>query len=360
LSKLRVAILADYKEEGWHSMDLVAEMIAASLKADGRVDAELIRPPMPRPFERLAGEQGRNLDRLAGRFLHYPHVARSLRKRFDVFHVTDHSYSQLVHDLPAERTIVTCHDIDTFRSLLRDHPEPRPWWFQRMAARILSGLAPDRFSVLPIGVSQEFFDSVHPDAAKWVEAWLLERDLLQKPLLLHVGSTIARKRIDTLLEVTGAVCACSPDVHLLRVGGPFTDEQTDLAGNLGLSERIHFLPFLDRVHLRAVYARANVVLQPSSYEGFGLPVAEALACGAIVVASDIPVLREIGGDAVTYCPVGAVADWQKEVERLLNLPPGEAIEHARERGRLWAKRYQWSEVANSLVYRYRYTAGIMN
>ena len=61
--------------------------------------------------------------------------------------------------------------------------------------------------------------------------------------------------------------------------------------------------------LAELYRRAAVILQPSEAEGFGLPVIEALACGAIVVASDIPVLREVGGDAVIYCPVGDVGAW---------------------------------------------------
>ena len=62
------------------------------------------------------------------------------------------------------------------------------------------------------------------------------------------------------------------------------------------------LPFLDRATLAAVYRRSALVLLPSEREGFGLPVLEALACGTPVVASDIDALREVGGDAVRYCP----------------------------------------------------------
>jgi glycosyltransferase involved in cell wall biosynthesis len=62
------------------------------------------------------------------------------------------------------------------------------------------------------------------------------------------------------------------------------------------------------------------VLLPSEAEGFGLPLIEALACGASVVASDIPVLREVGAEAVTYCPVGDVLAWAEQVTRLLADP----------------------------------------
>src|SRR6185295_18885544 len=55
-------------------------------------------------------------------------------------HVVDHSYAQLVHQLPADRTLVTCHDLDTFRSILEPELEPRSAAFRAMTRRILNGL----------------------------------------------------------------------------------------------------------------------------------------------------------------------------------------------------------------------------
>jgi glycosyltransferase involved in cell wall biosynthesis len=78
------------------------------------------------------------------------------------------------------------------------------------------------------------------------------------------------------------------------------------------------LPFLERRVLASVYRRAAVVLQPSEREGFGLPVAEAKACGAAVVASDLPPLREVGGDGTTYCPVGDISAWTSAVSAMLD------------------------------------------
>ena len=65
---------------------------------------------------------------------------------------------------------------------------------------------------------------------------------------------------------------------------------------LGLGHNIRVLPFVDRPVLAALYRRASLVLLPSEREGFGLPLVEAMACGISVVASDLPVLREVGGD----------------------------------------------------------------
>lgn len=382
--KLRVAILADYLEEGWPSMNLVAEMIQASLAEDGRVEAELVRPAMPSYAERYLGAKGRNADRLLGRFVHYPREAARLRESYDVFHVTDHSYSQLVHALPAERCLVTCHDVDTFRCLLARNPEPRPWWFRQMAGRILHGMRraghvtcvsentarevraekwiPEpRLSVIPNGVNREYFAAARPEAEAWIEQWLAGKGLDRRELLLHVGSTIPRKRIDILLQVLSSISKEIPGVQLLRVGGAFTAEQETMVRNLGLAERIHRLPYLEPPQLRALYSRATLVLQPSEYEGFGLPVAEALATGAVVVASDIPVLREVGGEAVAYSAVGEIPAWTRQVVDLLELARSSdgMWQERREAGRQWAQRYQWGSVANALVYQYQYLAGII-
>src|SRR6202022_4522805 len=101
-----------------------------------------------------------------------------------------------------------------------------------------------------------------------------------------------------------AVLKQRPGVKLLRVGGPFTAQQARQAESLQISGKVRILPFLDRDILAAVYRRAALLLLPSDAEGFGLPLLEALACGCPVVASDLPVLAEIGASAVTYGRAG--------------------------------------------------------
>ena len=89
---------------------------------------------------------------------------------------------------------------------------------------------------------------------------------------------------------------------------------------LGLEQSIVYLKGLTRSQIATLYRKATLVLLTSEAEGFGLPVIEALACGAIIVASDIPVLREVGGRAVNYCPVGDISTWVKTVDQLVINP----------------------------------------
>jgi len=119
-------------------------------------------------------------------------------------------------------------------------------------------------------------------------------------------------------------------------------------------ERIIELPFVERVLLAAAYRNAAVLLMPSEAEGFGLPMIEAMACGTCVIASDIPVLREVGGDAAIYCPVGDLEAWKDAIVGAFQtrMPP-----HDRERVQRTilarAARFSWSEnaAATALIYR---------
>src|SRR5436305_4628429 len=379
MNRLRVAIVCDFVEEGWPSMDLVAEMLLDHLRKDHSdvIAAKRVCPPMRRRFTRHSDGKRFNADLFINRFWDYPHFARRLLSEFDLFHVIDHSYGQLVHELPSERTVITCHDLDTFQCLLDPEREPRSVFFRKMMNRSLSGfrraarvtcdsvatraqllnhdLVPaERAVVVPNGVHPSCSPDPHPAADAQV-AKMLGAEANGQIDLLHVGSTIPRKRIDVLLKVFSGVREVLPSSRLLHVGGAFTPEQSKLLTQLRLHESVLALPKVGRDVLAALYRRAALVLLPSEREGFGLPVVEAMACGTPVVASDLDVLREVGGSAATYCSVGEVAAWSKSVIELLRLrcTDERQWDKLRTAGITQAAKFTWREYVARTVELYR-------
>jgi glycosyltransferase involved in cell wall biosynthesis len=376
---LHIGLVADFREEGWPSMDLVADMVEqyAPEVSDGAVTVTSLRAPFTRRLPLAADGGPRTVDRVVNRFWDYPRWLRRNLDGFDAYHVADHSYAHLVHVLPAERTVVFCHDADAFRAFFGERADgsllPKRFTRRvleglRRAARVLCiseatraaladhGLVDaSRLSVVPLGVHPAC--SPKPDA----EADAKVESLLGPPRgieIVHVGSTIPRKRIDLLLKLLAAVAAERPDVRLLRVGGALTPAQQTLADELNLSSRIVQLPHLDRTTLAAVYRRALLALLTSEREGFGLPIVEALACGTPVVASDLDVCREVGGNAVSYCALDDVHAWRDAVLALaseMDSKDGRWAERRRaglERARL----YTWEAVARRCVDTYRQLA----
>jgi glycosyltransferase involved in cell wall biosynthesis len=358
--RVRVAVLCDLAEENWPSMDLVGDMLTRTLSSDHN---QQVAPTKIRPT--LTGSYHGKLARFLGRFLRYPNKLKPIEQDFDLFHVVDHSYAHLVHYLRPERTIVTCHDLDTFRCLLDPQQEPRSVPFRIMTGRILSGLkkaahvtcdtaatrdAILRHGLLPVekltvvhnGVAPEFCVTADPKADKHLEQ-LLGRGQNDCPEILHVGSTIPRKRIDTLLQMFYEVRQAIPKCRLLRIGGPFTNEQLALAKRIGVDAFIDVLPRLDFSLIAAAYRRAAVTVLTSEAEGFGLPLIESLACGTPVVASDIPALREIGASAVRFCPVGEATAFARAVVELQKAPINKSVlvEHAAQ--------FSWSKYAEQMT-----------
>ena len=123
----------------------------------------------------------------------------------------------------------------------------------------------------------------------------------EAPYVLTVGSMLTHKNLRTLVEAMDDPVLGDAD---LIVAGPLSDRERALFNSwrdsTGAGSRITHLGFVTVDELADLYAAASVVALPSLYEGFGLPLLEAMQCGAPAVASSIPAHREVGGDAALY------------------------------------------------------------
>ena len=135
----------------------------------------------------------------------------------------------------------------------------------------------------------------------------------------------------------------------MQVGGPSPNSLGERIGRLGVGAFMTQVQGLSRSDSAALYRWADAVLVRSEAEGAEVPVIEALACGAAVVASDIPALREAGGPAALYAPVGDVGAWTDAVEMLLADP---AAAMPREGRLAWAARFTWAAHAETIARAY--------
>ncbi|HSJ53020.1 MAG TPA: glycosyltransferase family 1 protein, partial [Anaerolineae bacterium] len=205
-----------------------------------------------------------------------------------------------------------------------------------------------RVSVLYPGVEERFRRVEDREALARVRA----RYGLPPRFVLGLGTLQPRKNFEGLVEAFRHLVESEPglaDLWLVIAGGKgwLYDELLALAGRYGVEERVLFPGFVDDEALPALYSLASALAFPSWYEGFGLPVLEALACGTPVVAADNSSLPEAVGDAGLLIDAADVAGLASALGRLLL--DEELRAQLREAGYRQARRFTWEAAARQLL-----------
>jgi glycosyltransferase involved in cell wall biosynthesis len=272
--------------------------------------------------------------------------AELLCGRSDVFHATNF----VLPPLRRARGVVTIHDLSYLR-----HPETVSAASARYRELVPRSLARASVVVTPSATTaahlQDAYDVTAPVVVTPLgvdPAWAtatpptddLRRELgLPSSYLLFVGTLEPRKDLRTLLTAHRQMADAPP---LVLVGPAGWGEQLDAGGCITTG-------FLEDERLRRVVAGAAALVLPSLDEGFGMPVVEALAAGTPVVASDLPVLREVGGDVVTYAEAGNPASFAAALERVLDAPGDPAPRRTHASAYTWARCAEATRAAYSLA-----------
>jgi glycosyltransferase involved in cell wall biosynthesis len=268
--------------------------------------------PYQGPSARVAGVAvPRQLRMAAEWFASYVQQPRHVRRlHADVVHITDHSEAHLVRAASGP-VIVTCHDLAPL-----EIPE---LIYRRTAGRLIgqrlfrfsvSSLAgaeaviadsestrdsilrmtdvrPERIHVVPLGVGSCFCPAP-PGAVPAAD---------NGPYILHVGAAGPAKNVSAVIKVLGLLNRNVGPVNLVRAGAHLPPDLVRQVHAAGLRDRVQDLGHVTTEHLVALYRGAVALIFPSFWEGFGLPVAEAMACGTPVIASNRASLVEVVGGA---------------------------------------------------------------
>ncbi|HEX6290760.1 MAG TPA: glycosyltransferase family 1 protein [Herpetosiphonaceae bacterium] len=215
--------------------------------------------------------------------------------------------------------------------------------FTRREVLELLNVPPDRVTAVPNGRKAEFAP---------VDEATIERFRQQKGLpprfLLSVGTLEPRKNIATLIRAY-AQARDRLDLPLLIGGGKgwLYDEIFALVRDLGLEQDVRFIGFIPRDELQVYYAAARAFVYPSLYEGFGLPLLEAMAVGTPVVASDAGASIEVAGDAALIVPA---TDAARMADALMRVTDDAALrDEMRAKGLAQARRFSWERAAQETL-----------
>jgi alpha-1,3-rhamnosyl/mannosyltransferase len=218
------------------------------------------------------------------------------------------------------------------------------------AVRILN-LAPEKIDVIYPGVAEEF------SRAGTAEAEAARARLgLGRPYALFVGTIEPRKNVGLLLDAwAGLPRALRDEFDLVVAGPPGWRQRETLARLRSPAPGVRYLGYVPEPDMPGLVAGATAFVYPSLYEGFGFPVAQAMAAGVPVVTSAVSSLPEIAGGAAELVDPRSPADLMRALQNVLTSP--ERRRRMIERGRANALRFSWSECARRSIAFFREAAG---
>jgi glycosyltransferase involved in cell wall biosynthesis len=314
------------------SMDVYANNLVANLKAL-RPHWEIVEiAPEVWSKQKDLWKAGTGVRKNYERLWRHPLAVKSLEG--DIFHIIDHSNAHVAYWLRQKgcKIVVTCHDLVQFvyPEILKDQARfpalsMASWKYSvqgmKKADRVIAvsantakdvtsmlPIAAEKVVVVPNGVEDKFYQLPADEVLE------IKRSYESSPnvfCLLNVGTNHQRKNIDNVLKSLAVLRDRGVPVKLWKVGSEFSPEQQKLIRSHGLETMITFISTPDKITLLKLYNAADALLAPSLYEGFGLTILEAMACGTPVVSANVSSLPEVAGDAailVDPLDVQAIAD----------------------------------------------------
>ena len=297
----------------------------------------------------------------SARSLHWLNFERLMRKacrenNFNIYHETAF-VPVAISDIPV---VYTLHDLSLIKHSNK-HPRERVWFFKLFFKRRM----PYATHIITVSefMRNEIIEdlSIHPDTITAIHEApdpgfyprsgekirkMLEHNNWPQNYILFVGTLEPRKNITVLIN---ALSSMKNKIPLILAGWQgWGDKQwLNEIMKLGLEKHIYIANYVDEETLACLYSGARAFVYPSLYEGFGLPVLEAMACGCPVVCSSVASLPEVAGDAALYF---SPHDHDELAHKLDMVIGDDSINEALiERGLKRAQQFSWQKTAQQTV-----------
>ena len=272
-----------------------------------------------------------------------------------LFHSTEH----LLMPLRGVPTVLTVHDL--IYKLYPEYHKKLNYWYLNLAMPLFCRRA-DAIIAVSEATKQDIITYYDIDPAKIHVVYEAASSLFKRPsptqitrarqtynlpkqFLIHLSTIEPRKNLSRLLEALKLLHGDFPDLQLVLVGskGWLYDDFFAKIEADGLQDYVQHLGWVEDVDLPAVLAAADLAVQPSLYEGFGLPILEHMACGQVVAASSRSSLPEVGGAAAVYFDPTNIDEMTAVIRHLLT----DRTEYAQRQdlGLVQAQKFSWQRAA---------------
>jgi len=224
------------------------------------------------------------------------------------------------------------------------------------------GVPSEKIVVTPEAADDLFFQAGKARVAEGKVRQVLASYGIKKPFILYVGNAFPYKNLDNLLSALKLV---DKKISLVYAASRnvFVDRLVIKAKEIGIDDRLVVAGFVPNEDLAILYKLAEMFVFPSLSEGFGLPGIEAMAAGCPVVCSDIPVFKEVYGDAAVYFDPKKPREIAKAIELIINNSParqalpgeagGELRIQLERKGFEQVKKYSWQKLAAQTLHVYK-------
>ncbi len=308
------------------------------------------------------------------RYWRYPNFLERLDA--DIFHIVDHSDGYLSAKLSRSHrpSVVTCHDLinliqpETFKGRAKFPMLSMTLWKQavrsmRQADHVITvsvhtkkdtveqlGISPEDVTVIPNAVDRSF-KRLTPEQIRVVrERYGLTADSF---CLLNIGSNNARKNISAILAVVEVLKRRGLPVHFWKAGADFNSAQKQFIQERKLSGAVRYLGKPNGIALIELYNAANCLMAPSLYEGFGLTILEAMACGTPVITANVSAMPEVAGNAAVLVDPTDIQAMAEAVCYVYRHPDEAKMLAAK--GQIRAQKFTWENTAEQVAQVYEKT-----
>ncbi|MCD6419587.1 MAG: glycosyltransferase family 4 protein [Synergistetes bacterium] len=283
----------------------------------------------------------------------------SLFRHFDVYHEPNF----VPMDFPASKIVTTIHDL-SFMLYPQWHPRERVEFMEKNFASRLKlsdviltvseygkrevekyvGIPGGKIRVVYNAVDERFRPLSKASVTTYLRAKRYPEDYV-----LFVGAVEPRKNLETLIGAFGDIERSFGNLHLIIVGpkGWLCESVFRKVEELGLTNKVHFTGFVADEELIYLYNGAQVFVYPSFYEGFGIPVLEAMACKIPVIVSNTSSLPELVGDAGMLVDPHSQEGFAEAMRKVLE--DRDEAERLSEKGYLRSANFSWEKSAKALM-----------